>query len=277
MFGSSVSDDGVGGVGEGLVPYSTTHPEGVERKLLPLGAQAARLKRMKQGTMTAARLIQAELDASGSRWIPWMITPTYRPGVEWQPEHITGLLNSMRKWADRQGFKLRYVWVAEIQQGRWMRGDSLLGECVHYHLLIWCPACISPPKPDKQGWWKHGMTQRIRVKKPLSYLLKYSSKGSDVGFPKGLRIHGCGGLCVLARNHRTWWMSPRWVRVLWSDSDLPRRAVGGGWVSRVTGEWLPSIYKVFLICGGWFVGLRDDLDEVMPEDKLLLLSNAGVL
>ena len=153
----------------GLVPFSTSE------KCHLVDSQAARLARMKSGVMTATRLITSELETiKGIRYRPWMITPTYRPGVEYSPRHISSLIDSLRKWATRHDFTLRYVWVAEIQEKRFNKGGSLLGECVHYHLLVWVPARLTPPKPDKQGWWRHGMTQRTLVNKPISYMLKYS-------------------------------------------------------------------------------------------------------
>jgi hypothetical protein len=228
----------------------------------------ARLKRMRSGVLTAGRLIVAELEQERTRYIPWMLTFTYRPGVIWQPFHITQCIKSYRTWADKHGFKLRYVWVAEIQEGRWLRGGSLLGECVHYHLLIWVPKRLSPPMADKQGWWSHGSSQRLRVSRPLRYLMKYASKGESVQFPKGLRIHGCGGLSKNARNERTWWLMPRWVRALFDVDDMPRFAPGGGIISRLTGEWLPSIWQVYLTGGAVFIQLRDDLADFFSIGQL---------
>lgn len=266
----------------GLVPFSTsvTQESGglPNAPLMLIDRVAGRLKRMKSGVMTAARLIFEELEKSGERWQPWMITPTYRPGCEWEPTHITSLVRRMRAWAERRGFKLRYVWVAEIQERRYSRGDAVLGECVHYHLLVWIPKRLTPPKPDKQGWWPWGMTQRLRVNRPLKYILKYASKGGEiVEFPRGLRLHACGGLAPPARNHRTWWLSPRWVRAIWSEQEKPRRRVGGGFISQVTGQWFPSIWRVISRFGDLFVIQRDDLDLVFPLDVLRKLQAAGAV
>lgn len=258
----------------GLVSFSTSVFEGDSSpRLIEVNQLEGRLKRMRSGVLTAGRLIVAELEQEHTRYIPWMLTFTYRPGVIWQPFHITHSIKSYRTWADKHGFKLRYVWVAEIQEGRFLRGGSLLGECVHYHLLIWVPARLTPPMADKQGWWSHGMTQRIRVKRPLRYLMKYASKGESVQFPKGLRIHGCGGLSSSARNERTWWLLPRWVRALFDIDDMPRRSPGGGIVSRLTGEWLPSIYQVVLTGGAIFIRLRDDLAGFFSKEQIEKMSN----
>lgn len=245
----------------GLVPFSTsdTRADGDSETVL-IDTKATRLRRMKSGVMTAARLINGELDGTSERWRPWMITPTYRPGEAWKPTHITDLVKCLRAWAGRRGLKLRYVWVAEIQQRRY-RAGALPGECVHYHLLLWLPARFSCPKPDKQGWWRFGMTNCVRVRRPLRYILKYTSKGDSIEFPKGLRIHGCGGLNKDQRNERTWWLLPRWVRTLWSADQQPRRANGGGFVVRATGEWYPSIWEVFSTGGSVICSIRDGLFE----------------
>jgi hypothetical protein len=64
---------------------------------------------------------------------------------------------------------------------------------------------------------------------------------------------------------------PKWVRTLFDAADMPRRAIGGGIVSRLTGEWLPSIYQVVLTGGAVFIHLRDDLSDFFSADRLSLL------
>jgi hypothetical protein len=90
------------------------------------------------------------------------------------------------------------------------------------------------------------MTQTALAKNPVGYLAKYASKGGDAGyFPKGCRLHGCGGLTLKSRWQRTWWMCPRYVREWWPEpSDRPARAVGGGWISKLTGDWRAAKYKI---------------------------------
>lgn len=257
--------------GEGLVPFSTSFQgQGV----IEIDRLECRLSRMRSGVFTAARLISKQLEGKGYQ--PWMLTLTYRPGDEWKPHHISDCVKSLRGWAKDYLFKLRYIWVAEIQEGRWQKGESLLGECVHYHLLVWIPSYLEPPKLDQAGFWPWGMTQRIRVKAPLRYITKYTSKGSDIGFPKGLRISGVGGLTAADRNHRTWWLMPRWVRTIWNEQEKPRRASGGGIISRLTGEWLPSIWKVSLTGGAVFIQLRNDISKFFSSERLNLLQAAGL-
>lgn len=117
----------------------------------------------------------------------------------------------------------------------------------------------------------HGSTQRLRVNRPLSYILKYASKGGMVEFPKGLRIHGCGGLNKGHRDERTWWLLPKWVRSLWTSEQRPRRAKGGGYVVRDTSEWYPSIWKVYKSGGAVFCVLRDDLCNWFSFRQLALI------
>lgn len=257
-----------GGEGGGLVPYSTSVQGTPWEGILPpagffIDTAAARLARLKSAVLTTARLIGEELRSNPLRHRAWMTTLTYRPGEQWKPYHITRCLKHIRRWADRRGVRFRYVWVSEIQEKRHRNGGPL-GECVHYHLVMWLPVFISMPMADKQGWWPHGMTQRVQVKAPISYLTKYVSKGGGVEFPKGLRLHGSGGISSEGRNERAWWALPRWVRVIWQPSDLPRRCKGGGFVSRVSSLWFPSIFRVSLRFGSVYCCLRDDLFSFFP-------------
>ena len=133
---------------EGLVSFPTSfQPDG----RIEIDSLKSRLARMQSGVLTSARLISKQLE--GKDYQPWMLTLTYRPGDQWEPHHISDCLKSLREWAKDELFKLRYVWVAEIQEGRWQKGQSLLGECVHYHLLIWVRQGVQPPKLDQVGFW----------------------------------------------------------------------------------------------------------------------------
>ena len=236
----------------------------------------SRLNRMRSSVRTSARLIEAEVKELPILYKSYMVTLTYRPGVEWEPYHISDCLRFYRKWASDNNFFLRYVWVAEIQGNRYSNG-ALLGECVHYHLLLWVPSHLDCPKPDKAGFWVHGMTQRVVARKPVAYLTKYATKGKDVFFPKGLRTHGAGGLSATARSERTWWGLPRWVRVLFDQSDIPRRNVGGGFVSRASGFVIQSIWSVVNDGGCVFCWLRDDLHKILSSWQLSKLVLAGVI
>lgn len=203
---------------------------------IELDTQAARLTRLRRNVLTRARIIEHTL---GRTRQAWFITLTYRPETEWQPEHIKAFMLHLRRWAKSNGHVLPYVWAAELQK----RG------AVHYHVVCWLPKSITKatfPKPDQAGWWPHGMSQRVPARNAVGYLAKYVSKGSistDAKFPKGCRLHGGGGLNIEARASVRWWLLPSWIREAVTPADDVRRAPGGGFVSRATGQWWPSIYQ----------------------------------
>ncbi len=190
---------------------------------------------MKRSVLTAARMHEFEL--RHRRHKPAMLTLTYRKVGEWNPKHISELLQRIRVWVRRRGHGLRYVWVAELQQ----RG------ALHYHLLLWLPRGLTLPKPDKQGWWTHGSTRIEWARKPAGYLAKYASKldsKAGIGFPRGARLHGRGGLDDFGAAVAQWFNLPQWAREI---CDLAGRAVrvkGVGLVERDSGVCLPSPWRV---------------------------------
>ena len=198
---------------------------------------------MKRGVMTAARIHQEEAERGGFRVTPWFVTPTYAEGVRWDPRHVSETLKRVRQWCHRRGVVCRYVWVAEVQEKRQARFG---GHCVHYHIMLFLPRSLSLPKFDKQGWWPHGSTQTVRCRvRGVGYIAKYASKGQVAPLPKGARLHGAGGLSRSGRNERMWWLCPPYVRRQFPAAELePRRCKGGGWVSRITGEWMPSAFRI---------------------------------
>lgn len=110
-----------------------------------------------------------------------MITLTYRPGVEWEPQHMNVFMRHVRK-SNGIGL-LGYAWVAELQQ----RG------AVHFHLLLLVTRGSVIPMPDRCGWWPHGLT-RIETARSHWYIVKYAQKslfqngGEWKKYPKGIRI-----------------------------------------------------------------------------------------
>lgn len=189
----------------------------------------------------------------------WMQTLTYRgDNGDWKPEHISRYLDALRRWHyNKTGTKtLRYAWVAELQQ----RG------VIHYHVVVWLAAGLVPPKPDtcwrrvdRRGhvhyeppMWPHGMSNRLLSHAPVAYLMKYASKIESKnlgGFPRGARIHGCGGLDAVGRGMRRWVNWPAYVQGNASCSDRFRPQKGGGFVNAETGEFLPP---EFAPTGGGF-------------------------
>ncbi|MCB1758323.1 MAG: hypothetical protein KDI68_00895 [Gammaproteobacteria bacterium] len=209
------------------------------------------MKRMKRSVLTSARLLQEELQRVG--WIGRiaMLTLTYRPEADWEAKQITRCVKALRVWMERRGHPLRYVSVLELTRA----GKP------HYHLLIWLPRGLSLPKPDKRGWWCHGWTRIEWARNALGYIAKYASKGTSGGkFPKGARLTNSGGLTRRSRFERAWWLAPGWVREQFTVEDRPVRAPGGGWVSRVTGDWLPSPWRLVDKAADWSWMLFEKID-----------------
>jgi hypothetical protein len=112
---------------------------------------------------------------------------------------------------------------------------------VHYHLVAFLPLGWQLPKLDKQKWWRHGSTQMQWGRKPVAYIAKYASKLKEhEEFPKGLRMHGRGGMSAEVSREVRYWVSPRYVREAFGPGADPARAQGGGWINNLTGEWIES-------------------------------------
>lgn len=203
------------------------------------------------------------MSRSGAKWRAVFVTLTYRPGVVWKPNHVRSFVDCVRKWGDRQGVKVGYLWVAEMQE----RG------AVHYHAVIWIPSRLQLPRPDRRGWWPHGSTNVQTVKRnAVGYLMKYVSKGVGGGpdLPKGARVCGSGGLDDMARAEFHYWRLPRYVRENIVIGDRCARAVGGGWYSRRTGEHWQSAYGVYAFCERKRMG---DDGRKLRSDTITLLSD----
>jgi hypothetical protein len=204
-------------------------------------AKRRRLNRLRRGTITSARLHE-ECNPPGQRTRKIFLTLTYRSIDGWSPRHVSELIKSIREYLRIRGVSLRYTWVMELQK----RGAP------HYHLLLWVPWRIRLPKPDTQGWWKHGSTNIQTARNPVGYIAKYASKAVDEArpFPKGCRIHGTGGLPSHARIERRWWLSPLWVRKHTGNIRDVGPVEGGGYCDRTTGEVIFSPYVICRIPSG---------------------------
>lgn len=202
--------------------------------------RATRYKRMKLSTITAARLLGQSVLRGGFRGRWAFVTLTYAEAGGWNPAHIRGFMRRVRDWFRERGERSRYVWVAEIQTERFRASGEA---AVHYHCLIWVRRGLTLPKPDRRGWWAHGSTNIQAARNAVGYIAKYASKGDlDAKLPKGLRLHGCGGLEGAERAEWRWWKLPRYVRdagLMASVLDVPRR-VRSGWVFPETGIFLQS-------------------------------------
>lgn len=228
--------------------FNSLSTSGTDNQPIQIDRNLSRMRRMKHGVLTAARLHEEDLQALKCRYRRAMLTLTYANVEDWEADHISYLMRHVRQWCKRRQIEIRYVWVAELQK----RG------AVHYHVMFWLPLGVSLPKPDKQGWWPHGHTRIEWIKRPVAYLVKYVSKGLDDGhrFPKGCRIHAFGGLSETGVNERAWWLMPKWVREITSINDKPRRAKGGGIMLKSTGEILESPWEVLITNLGVFVVKR---------------------
>lgn len=236
----------------GLVPVSTTctNVQGAffgASDVITIDRDKARVTRLRKSLGVAAKALH---NAGPDDQQVWMQTLTYAgDNRAWRPEHISRYLDGLRRWHyARTGSKtVRYAWVAELQQ----RG------VIHYHVVIWLAGGLTPPKPDR-SWrrkdrrglvhieppmWPHGMSNRLKARAPVAYLMKYASKVESKnvgGFPHGARIHGCGGLDAAGRACRRWVTWPAYVQGNASVCQRYRPAPGGGYVDHETGELLRS-------------------------------------
>lgn len=231
---------GPGAVNPGLVPTKTSH---THPGVITVDRRASRLRRMKRSVITRARCMTEGCQRGGHRFRVGFITLTYRDVVAWAPGHFAAFSKRVRSYLERLGHVYRYVFVAELQQ----RG------AVHYHVCVWLPKGLTLPKPDKRGWWPHGSTRIEWARSPVGYLAKYASKGDAAAqLPPGLRLTGAGGLDQTGRVEAAWWLTPAYVREAFPEpSHRPARAHGGGWLSRLTGELIPSPWALLQRSADW--------------------------
>lgn len=210
----------------------------------------ARLTRVARSVGLTARAMEEEAHKGGFRFTAVFLTLTYRSGEKWAPGDLTECLSAIREYLRRRGVPMRYCWVGEIQEHRasWQPGET----CLHYHVMIWLPLRLHLPMPDDRGWWRHGSTRIEAARSSVGYLVKYASKGGCLDYvPRGARLAGSGGLLPSARSWRSWKLLPGWVREKWGEEHRAIRATGGGWVSRLTGEVVPSAWRIVERAQDW--------------------------
>lgn len=217
-----------------------------DENVLLVDSKQARNRKMKSSILNGHRLHTEQAQEGGYRGKWSMLTLTYRNGDEWQPRHVSRLLKHVRDYLATRTSLARFVWVAELQK----RG------ALHYHILIWLPRGITLPKPDKRGWWPHGSTRIEWASKAAGYLAKYCSKGDSGDYPKGARIHGCGGLLGTALEVWRWWKRPKYVRDCEPDPRVKFSRGGGGWINHETGETVLSEWVYSGMCGSNIVFRR---------------------
>lgn len=202
-----------------------------------------RVTRLRKGVGTGAKALLNLAEGPSENNV--MVTLTYAgDNDDWKPRHVSDYIRKVRAWfKDRcPGERLRYVWVAELQQ----RG------VIHYHAVFFLPAGVRMPQADRKGWWPHGMTNTLKATAPVAYLMKYASKVESKnigGFPRGARIYGLGGLDQAGAAFKRWCLWPAYVQGNASVNDRFRPAAGGGYRNDQTGELLLS---EFAPTGGGF-------------------------
>lgn len=242
--GAPLAGGSCGGIGDGstgLVPSINNSevlfsvPQGIEVEKVQ-----ARCTRLRKNLGLGAKML-----CQGDSRTAWMLTLTYARCEDWKPSHVAQCIDHLRKWCNRRGFKLRYLWVMETQTRK--SGDQVGESAPHYHLVVWLPGGIQLPHLDSQGWWPHGLTNSVKAVAPVRYVMKYASKFDNAGaFPKGARIYGMGGITPDQRLMRRWVNWPSFVQGNASYTCQWRRAVGGGWLDTSTGEIWPSEWG--LVC-----------------------------
>ena len=217
----------------GLVSLQTSDTPSFLGEEFEVDQVEARKKRLGRTVRQVARLHQFAL---GPRcYKPAMVTLTYADVDGFQPRHVSALLKHMRQWLARRHHRFHYVWVAELQA----RG------ALHYHIIVWLPKGLTIPKPDKQGWWPHGMTHIKWATHAVGYLCKYVSKFDGVAtFPRGLRLHGSGGHSDIAKRVRRWSNLPGWLRSLVGVESRVVRKQGLGLVDLTTGRFWRTPWAV---------------------------------
>jgi len=253
----------------GLVSYETSSTPTADNANGPriIDCKLARFSRMQRAVMKSATLHHDavkgdDLENIARTHKPIMATLTYRPGRNPSKKDISVCLNRVGVWAKRRNLSLRYVWTAELTK----RG------VLHYHVLFFLPVGRKLPLFDKRGWWAHGMSRLEWARNAVAYIAKYASKGGGTGrnkFPKGFRLHGCGGLSKTERGDRRYHLAPSWVRLLMTRQDDPRPVKGGGWLSLESGEYHQSPYYLLAVSAGrvvigvhkWFTELTNQLAQ----------------
>lgn len=176
-----------------------------------------------------------------------LITLTYRQDATWDKGHISELIKHYREWFKRNGNgeTFHYVWVMELTEiGR-----------PHYHIVAWFPRGIKPPLPDKQGWWRHGMTQAKFATSPVGYIAKYASKAetkSGTHLPKGGRLWGYGGLRMDERAPVAYALAPRWLKgLVHHESQVVKRTYQR--VEKTIRYACGFVHEHVIRRSGWFV------------------------
>jgi len=115
----------------------------------------------------------------------------------------------------------------------------------HYHAIILLPPGVAIKPETLQGWWPHGAidigvdkTEKECVKSIANYVTKADESISDLS--RGLKLLGLSGFEASEREDVRWATLPYWVQLWFDRKDQPVKAKGGGYMSKRTGEVMPS-------------------------------------
>lgn len=186
---------------------------------------------------------------------PLFFTVTYENPHDWRPEQITRFINNYRTYLYRKGFKqLVYVWTCENNPNR---------PGVHYHGVLWIPNGVLPPKPDQQGWWKHGHTNVQRARNPAAYLAKYISKSAaPLDLPPKSRRYSINVRSIL---NLDFLRCPNWMCYFSKFGDRIKYVKGYGWVNFTTNKAYKSPYRWVKGIGAHLVGWDDHVPDEKPD------------
>lgn len=238
-----------------LDPYKTKGARA--REILEIDVYSSRVRKLQKAVRNSAHILDAaaHVDEQKVRWRRLFVTLTYANDGAWQAGHVGDFRRHVRDWFKRncKGTQMRMVWVMELTK----RGRP------HYHCMIWVRARDYFPNPHKAGWWPHGfahvLSSKVHINRPVAYMAKYASKFNAEQakhVPKGARLYGVCGATTEGKRVIRWWRAPMFARDAFGGAaDI--RKVAGGYVNRVTGEFLASEWKVTVLPSGRVFAWRD--------------------
>jgi hypothetical protein len=255
VHAASAASGGQGEANAELDPYKT---KGAKlREVLEIDVYSSRVRKLQKAVRNSAHILDsaAHVDEQGVRWRRLFVTLTYAEDGAWKPGHVGDFRRGVRDWFKRscQGTRMRMVWVMELTK----RGRP------HYHCMIWVRARDYFPNPHKAGWWPHGfahvLSSKVHINRPVAYMAKYASKFTAEQakhVPKGARLYGVCGATEEGKRVIRWWRAPIFTRDHFGGAaDI--RKVAGGYLNRVTGEFLVSEWKVTITPAGRVFAWRD--------------------
>lgn len=207
----------------------------LEGSTVTIDPRVQRSSRCRKTLLNTARLLTKQMQARKHRYRVAFLTLTYAKVDGYSPGHVHAFMTHLRNWLTRRGIPCCGLRKLEMQK----RG------AVHHHLMIWLPKGVTLPKPDKRGWWPHGLTNCQWLRNGYGYAAKYVSKAEQDTIPKGARLYSVFGLDPDQKTEVSWWITPKYVREAFplDAGHRPIRAKGGGWISRLTGEMVYSEWQ----------------------------------